>query len=284
MLDLVHLRSFAEVTQRGTVAAAAAATGYTAPAVSQHIAKLEAEVGVPLFDRLNGRLRRTAAGDALVPVALEMLDLAERGRRLVTDRTRPPHVVVAGFASAIATVVVPRLAALRQVASIEIREAEDAEALRDLGLGAVDVVLTQEYDGAPIERNRRFAYTPLVSDRLTLVMPPDRPASTRLDELGDVPWLLNGRGTRCAEATTRVLAAAGLRPDIVADVGDNATLLALVAAGHGVTVVPALVLGAVDDSITVGTQELGVGRTIHAVTRGATGDVIAPLLALLADP
>ncbi len=41
MLDLVQVRSFAEVAMRGTVAAAAHACGYTAPAVSQHVAKLE---------------------------------------------------------------------------------------------------------------------------------------------------------------------------------------------------------------------------------------------------
>jgi DNA-binding transcriptional LysR family regulator len=82
MMDLVHLKSFAEVAERGTVAAAAAAQGYTAPAVSQHIAKLERDLGVALFDRVGGRLVITEAGAALAPIAFEMLDLDARGRGL----------------------------------------------------------------------------------------------------------------------------------------------------------------------------------------------------------
>ncbi len=283
MLDLVQLRSFAEVAERGTVAAAAVALGYTAPAVSQHVTKLEAELGAPLFDRLGGRLRLTPAGIALVPVALQLLDLEAQGRAIVGGHAPPPHVVIAGFASAIATVLVPRLARLRSLATIEIRESEDVDALRDLGLGAVDIVLAQEYDGAPIERNRRCTYAALVNDRLTLVLPPHFAASTTLAELADEPWLLNGRGTRCADATARLLAAAGIRARVAGEIADNATLLALVAAGQGVTAVPARVLDNVAHELTIAEQDLGTVRTIHAVTRTATTAALAPVLSVLAD-
>src|ERR1700712_1982088 len=146
MMDLVQLKSFAEVAERGTVAAAAAAQGYTAPAVSQHVAKLETALGTPLFDRVSGRLALTVAGTALLPIAFEMLDLDARGRAAVGASGDLPHVVFSGFASAISAVLIPRLGRLREHASIEISEAEDDEALRDLALGAVDVVLTQEYE------------------------------------------------------------------------------------------------------------------------------------------
>jgi DNA-binding transcriptional LysR family regulator len=280
MMDLVLLKSFAEVAERGTIAAAAAAQGYTAPAVSQHIAKLEADLGSQLFDRVGGRLALTAAGATLLPIAFEMLDLDARGRAAVNEPGGMPHVRFAGFASAISTVLIPCLAQLRTLATIEITEAEDAEALRDLGLGAVDVVLTQEYDGEVAERNRRFTYTPLVSDRLTLIGPPDMPIATTIEQLGESPWLLNGRTTRCAHATMRILDAAGITPRIVGIIADNATLIALVAAGQGVTVVPARVL---DDAynVTVAEQDLGITRTIHAVTRTATTASLSPLLDLL---
>ncbi len=284
MMDLVQLKSFAEVAGRGTIAAAAAAQGYTPPAVSQHIAKLEAGLGTPLFDRVGGRVVLTTAGRALVPIALEMLDLDERGRAAVAEPQAVPHVVIAGFASALTTVVIPRLEQLRRHATVEITEAEDSEALRDLALGAVDVVLTQEYDGAPSPRNPRFTSTPLVSDQLKLVLPPDMPASTRVAQLGDEPWLLNGRGTRCAEATTRILGRAGITPRVVGTVADNATLLALVAAGQGVTVVPARVLDHGRHDVTVAAQDLRVQRTIHAVTRAATTPSVTRLLdELVAD-
>ncbi len=281
MMDLVHLKSFVEVAERGTIAAAAAAQGYTPPAVSQHIAKLESSLGAPLFDRVGGRLALTPAGAALVPIAFEMLDLDARGRATVHDPGAVPLVAIAGFASAISTVVIPCLDRLRAHATIEITEAEDTEALRDLGLGAVDVVLTQEYEGALAERNRRYTYSPLVRDRLVLVLPPGRSATTTIGQLGDAPWLLNGRATRCAQATMRILDVAGITPRVVGMVADNATLLALVAAGQGVTVVPARVLDDATSMCTIAEEDLGMSRTIYAVTRTAATHSLAPLLEVL---
>jgi DNA-binding transcriptional LysR family regulator len=281
MMDLVHLKSFAEVAERGTVAAAAAAQGYTAPAVSQHVAKLETALGTQLFDRVGGRLSLTAAGEALLPIAFEMLDLDARGRATVNEPGDVPHVVFSGFASAISTVLVPRLSRLRDHATIEIFEAEDTEALRDLGLGAVDVALTQEYEGLPAERNRRFTFTPLFVDRLTLVLPPNMAASTTIQQLPDAPWLLNGRTTRCALATKGILDAAGITPRIVGTVADNATLLALVAASQGVTMVPARVLDDGQHDVMIAEQDLGITRTIHAVTRTARTASLSMLLELL---
>jgi DNA-binding transcriptional LysR family regulator len=282
MMDLGHLKSFVEVAERGTIAAAAAARGYTAPAVSQHIAKLETDLDAHLFDRVGGRLALTAAGAALLPIAFEMLDLDARGRATVNEPGDRPHVRFAGFASAISTVLIPWLGRLREHATIEITEAEDTEALRDLGLGTVDIVLTQEYDGAPTERNHRFTYTPLVSDRLKLIGPPDMPATTTVEQLGESPWLLNGRATRCALATTRILDAAGITPRIVGTIADNTTLLELVAAGQGVTVVPARVLDDAQHNVTIAEQDLGITRTIHAVTRATTASV-SVLLNLLGE-
>lgn len=210
-----------------------------------------------------------------------MLDLDARGRGAVNEPGDVPHVVFAGFASAISTVLIPRLGQLREHATIEISEAEDTEALRDLVLGAVDIVLTQEYAGMPIERNRRFTFTPLVSDPLTLILPPDMPATTTIEDLGDAPWLLNGRTTRCALATTGILGAAGITPRIVGTITDNATLLALVAAGQGVTVVPACVIDDAQHNVTIAEQDLGITRTIHAVTRTATTAFVSMLLDLL---
>ena len=283
MMDLVHVKSFAEVAERGTIAAAAVSQRYTAPAVSQHIAKIEVDLGTKLFDRVGGRVALTPAGAAFLPIALEMLDLEARGRATVNEPGGVPHVVIAGFASAISTVLIPRLNRLREHATIEISDAEDTEALRDLGLGAVDVVLVQEYEGLPAERNRRFTFTPLVSDSLTLILPPWMAATTIVEQLGEAPWLLNGRTTRCAQATRRILTAAGITPRIVGTVADNATLLALVGAGQGVTVVPARVLDDGRHDVTIAKQDLGVIRTIHAVTRTATTASVSRLLDLLAQ-
>lgn len=280
MLDLLLVRSFAEVALRGTVAAAADACGYTAPAVSQHVAKLETELGATLFERTGGRLRLSAAGDAFLPVALDLLDLEARGR----DATRRPvdrrPVTVAGFASAIATVVVPRLDRIAKELDLRVVEAEDDRGLRDLQLGHVDVVLTQEYDGVARVRDSRLRYRPLITDELRLVLPAGHRRSTAVSDLGHARWLFNGEATRCTLAAQRLLAAAGIDPPVSGVVADNDTLLALVSAGHGVTIVPALVVGRGRPGLVVATQRLGTTRTILAVTR-PSGGVADPLVDLL---
>lgn len=281
MLDLVRIRSFAEVAERGTVVAAAMTLGYTPPAVSQHLAKLEADLGGVLFDRAGGRLTLNAAGARLLPFAREMIDLVDRARLAVSEPSGRPHFTVAGFASAISVVLVPRMSALRSMMDLDILEAEDADAMRDLATGIVDLVLTQEYDGMTVDRHARYHYTPLLRDELTLVLPAGWPANTRIADLADQPWLLNGDATLCADAARQLLATRNVRPQVVGTVNDNTALLALVAAGHGPTIVPSSILAGRPD-VVVSTEHLGVGRTILGVARTAVLSEVQPLLDQLA--
>jgi DNA-binding transcriptional LysR family regulator len=277
MFDLVRMRSFAEVAERGTVVAAATTLGYTPPAVSQHLAKLEGDLGRPLFDRAAGRLTLNAAGARLLPFAREMIDLADRARLAVSEPPGRQRYIVAGFASAISVVLVPRMSALRSTMDLDIVEAEDAEAMRDLTSGTVDLVLSQEYDGMAVDRSPRYHYTPLLRDELQLVLPAGWPATTRIADLADEPWLLNGDATLCAEAARQLLATRNIQPHVVGTVNDNTALLALVAAGHGATIVPSSIVGGHPD-VVVSSEQFGIGRTILGVARTAVLIEVQPLI------
>ena len=253
MVDLVCLRSFAHVCEFGTVAAAAERLGYTAPAVSQQLAKLERDLGVTLFDRAGGRLRPTARGRALLDLAAGMLDLAERCQHLEPGAARAEPVTIAAFASAVAEIVAPALRRL-PAGAVVVRGVDDDVALRELRLGSTDVAVVQEYEPRPRRSDPRFAVTELARDELRLVVPPSWSAETRLGDVGDLPWLLNGDGTHCTGAVRHLLDAAGVRPVIVASVDDNRALLRLVAAGLGACVVPALVLAGSVEDVTVASQ------------------------------
>jgi DNA-binding transcriptional LysR family regulator len=271
--DTARLRAFLQVAERGTVAAAADALGYTAPAVSQQISKLEAQLDTRLFDRVGGRLRLSGSGERLLPIARQVLDLTSQAAQSIDERPRDRHVVITGFASVIAARIVPLLASpLAVPTTFEIREAEDREALRDLGLGQVDIAIVQEYDGIAHDRSNRFTYTPLLRDRLRLLAPPSYPRSVHLQELAQTAWLVNGAGTRCEQATQAVLEAAGISPRVTGHIADNQTLLALVAAGHGATIAPELVVAGTNADITIARADLGVGRSILAVTRTAVAE------------
>jgi DNA-binding transcriptional LysR family regulator len=266
-VDLVHLRSFLEVHERGTVAAAAGALGYTPPAVTQQVAKLERGLGTRLFDRVGGRLAITDAGRALVPVAQELLSLAAHAADVVHAAPPRQRAVVSGIASALSAVVVPSLDRLGAIADVVLVEAEDAAALRELRLGRVEVAMVQEYPGDEAARDPRLEHHVVATDALRLVLPPEWPATTRLRDLGGQPWLVNGTGTRCEAATRRVLDDARLEVTISADVSDNELLLRLVSQGYGATIVPDLVLAQTAADVTVSTARLGVARTLLAVTR-----------------
>jgi DNA-binding transcriptional LysR family regulator len=283
VVDLVHLRSFLEVHQRGTVAAAAAALGYTPPAVTQHLAKLERGLGVSLFDRAGGRLAPTDAGRSLAPVAQEMLALAAHASDVVH---RPPprqRVVISGIASALAAIVVPSLTRLRELADVVIIEAEDVGALRELRLGHVDVAMIQEYPGDEGARDERLDHHVVATDALRLVLPTEWPATTRLRDLHGLPWIVNGTGTRCETATKRILEDARLDASICADVSDHELVLRLVSEGYGATIVPDLVLAQTAAEVTVSTEHLGVSRTLLAVTRRRPTAAAAAIVAELRE-
>jgi DNA-binding transcriptional LysR family regulator len=284
MVDLVHLRSFLEVHERGTVAAAAAALGYTPPAVTQQLAKLERGLGVSLFDRAGGRLALTDAGRALAPVAQEMVALAAHASDVVHGSPPRQRVVVSGISSALAAVVVPSLMRLGDLADIVIIEAEDAVSLRELRLGHVEVAMIQEYPGDEDARDERLDYHVLATDDLRLVLPPGWPAATRLRDLHGLPWILNGTGTRCETAIKRVLEDARLDATIGADISDNELLLRLVSEGYGATIVPDLVLAQTGAKVTVATEPLGISRTLLAVTRRRPTAATAAIVAELCEP
>jgi len=280
--DLLWLRSFLEVAERGSVAAAAAALGYTGPAVSQHISKLERGLDTLLFYRVGSRLRLAPAGDALLPLARQLLDLATRVSDAVRAPMVRPEVAVAGIASAISALLTPNLDHLTDIAWIQVTEAEDTDALRELRLANIDIALIQEYPGDSDRRDPRLRYTDVAADQLRLVLPPSYPRDATLADLDALPWLINGASTRCAAATRAILEENGLDVRVSGAVSDNRTLLGLVAAGHGATIVPDLVLRDFAGDVTVTARTLGVRRKILAVTRGfpsaATRDVVDALV------
>jgi DNA-binding transcriptional LysR family regulator len=210
-----------------------------------------------------------------------MLDLAEQTHTIVAGTPETDLIVIAGFASAIRALVVPLLKTGNL--TIDVRESEDDDALRNLALGHIDIAIIQEYDGIPAQRNKRFSYTTLLRDRLRLVTPKRHQKQVTLAELATTGWLTNGAGTRCEQATNAILANAEIVPEIRGHVADNHTLLALVQAGHGSTIVPELVLTDAPRGLTVSTQDLRVKRTILAVTRKATTKRHGPLLRSLTN-
>ena len=281
----MRARCFLEVVERGTVAAAARALGYTAPAVSQQVAKLERSLGVPLFDRVSGRLRPTPAGAALVPHVYAVLDALESGRESARTaaRTGRQAVAVAAFPSALVNLVAP--VAGRSAGLVgRVVEAEDDGGLRDLSLGHVDVAVVQAHSHQRHERDPRFGYHRLLRDPLDLLVPPGHPVPPRFAATADDGWVVSGAGSPCRAATEQAWRAAGIAPRITGEAYELASLVTLVACGVGVALLPRLGLPADLRGARVVPGVSPVVRTLFAVTRrtharGAVADVVAALRA-----
>src|SRR6059058_5612368 len=154
MIDVRRLLLLRELQARGTVAAVAEALAYSPSAVSQGLAALQREAGVPLTERVGRRLRLTEAGVRLVVHAdalLERLEVAETelqaAAQLVAGRLR-----LSAVQSAALSLVPPALVALAErhpALRVELVEAEPEAALPAVALGELDVAIAEEYDHAP---------------------------------------------------------------------------------------------------------------------------------------
>jgi len=145
------------VAQHGSVTAAARSLNYAQPSVSHHLARLEAETGATLTQRSGRGIRLTDAGRLLAGRAEEILgrlDAAERELAAHVEQ-RQERIRLAGFASALATIVpaaLSRLAAGHPGIDLLLAEAEPPEAMRMLRAGQVDVALVSRHtqNGTPV--------------------------------------------------------------------------------------------------------------------------------------
>src|SRR5215468_5076180 len=158
MLDVTRLRVLVAVARHGSVTAAARALNYAQPSVSHHIARLEAETGTQLLERVGRGIRLTEAGRLLAERAEEIIGRLDAAEAELAAQVglREGRVRLAAFPSALGTLVpaaAARLAAETPGMEFMLTEAEPPEALRMLRAGYVDVAVVfrhyQEDAGDP---------------------------------------------------------------------------------------------------------------------------------------
>jgi DNA-binding transcriptional LysR family regulator len=283
VLDLTRLRALAAVARHGSVTAAAAELGYVQSSLSHHLARLEAETGTRLLQRAGRGVRLTEAGRMLAERAEEIL-----GRVAAAEAELAAHsglsagrVRLAAFPSALGTFVPAATAAFAGAhPGVELRffEAEPPEALRMVRAGEVDVAVVFEYADAPAPPARGLRRTPLLSEPTALLTPAGGPPSGLADHAGS-PWITGCE--RCRAYLLRQCAALGFSPRIAFTTDDYVAVQALVAAGLGVTTLPALALAAHRHPGVSATLLPGPARTVSALVYGDPPDP-PPTAALLA--
>src|SRR3979411_1261109 len=114
MLDVARLRVIDAVARHGSVTAAAKELHYSQPSVTHHLARLEAETGAPLLERVGPGIRLTPAGQLLADRAAEIIGRIDAAGAELSAHVglTAGRVRVAAFASAIGSLVPAAVAAL----------------------------------------------------------------------------------------------------------------------------------------------------------------------------
>ncbi len=241
-LGLRRLRLLREVAQHGGVTAAARATHYSASGISQQIAALEQEVGAPLLERQGRGVRLTSVGAVLVEHAEILLD-AESAARTAVEQARDTRAVdlTVGVFSTVAAGLVPHIARDLAVRDSRIqlrtREIDVETAVLDLRHGHLDIAFLIDYPEAREPWPASLTVVPCGLDRLHLVTPAGRFERTTvaLADLADEPWVLSGTHTYYGRAVRAACRENGFEIRITHEVDEQATALAMVAAGLGIS-------------------------------------------------
>ncbi|WP_030719445.1 LysR family transcriptional regulator [Streptomyces sp. NRRL F-2580] len=283
MLDVRRLRLLRELARRGTIAAVAEALAFSPSAVSQQLSVLEREAGLPLLERTGRRVRLTPAGENLVRHAEAVLERLEQAEADLAEARGglAGALRIGAFPTATRAIVPAALAALaRRHPALEpmVSETDPAAVAHALRAGDLDVALVHEYDFVPASQEPGLATEPLFVEAMYLAAPagetpgpaegPDPGAALRAH--ARAPWITATPGTLCHAMTVRACEAAGFTPRVRHQVDEFATVLALVAAGQGVALVPQLgVTGPADPAVRL--TRLPVRRRTALAFRSGAG-------------
>jgi len=264
------LRTFVAVARGGSFSAAAGRLGFTQSAVSQHVATLEARLGVPLLHRRP--VRPTDAGARLLEHAEAILLRIDAARADIARLAGAPADTVAVGASPLAA---PRLAAALAEARAQLprlyvtvtvagrARVVEAVTTGELDLGLVDSVVAPS-DPLRAPSLGLLAAVGVAEDPLAVTLAADHPLAARtglrLAELVDA-WWIDAPDAGAPLGQLRDAAGTdGFRPLLRYDGADVAALLALVAAGHGLAVLPRTAL---DEAPGVAAVPLTEPRVVH---------------------
>jgi DNA-binding transcriptional LysR family regulator len=256
MLDTRRMKVLCEVSRHGSFSGAAAALGYTQPAVSRQIATLEAEVGMMLVRRVPQGAVLTDAGRLLVEhgeAIIARLAAAEDELRALAG-LEGGRVRLASFASAASSIVPLAIARFRErhpAVELSIMMADPAASLPRLRTGDLDMALSHDaLDDDGVELLHLF------DDPMYVAMPAGHPLAEEgqlgLSCFADEPWMLATTNT-CPDSRLflRACHEAGFEPKIAFQHDDYPAMLGFVAAGVGVALVPDMVTRGIRDDVVV---------------------------------
>ena len=252
-MELRQVEYVVGVVDHGGFTRAARALHVTQPALSEGIARLEAELGVPLFHRVGRRAILSAAGAAFLEPARQLL----RDRTVLTTTIAAVAGLEAGTLDLVAlpTLAVDPLSSLvgayrhaHPQIVVRIDQPEDTAAVATrVRSGQSEIGLAE----LPIDE-LGLVSEQLVEQELVVALPPSSPLAGRrrltIRDLATVPLITTATGTSTRDLIDTAFAAENLSPTIAVESEQREAIVALVRAGAGASILPRPVADAARES------------------------------------
>lgn len=248
MYDLKRLRLLREVKLRGTLAEVADALRYSPSAVSQQLAILEREVGVPLLRKTGRTVSLTLQAEILVEHTTAILERLERAESDVAESFRQPAgtIHMAVFQS-VALALVPGMLSMVRAdypnLRIDVTQREPEAALDATWMRDFDLVVAEEYPGHAAPRHPELDRIDLTTDAIRLGVAHQLAEQHSVKALADthgLPWVMEPRGAASRHWAEQVCRRAGFDPDVQFETADIQAHIRLVESGHAVALLTGL--------------------------------------------
>jgi DNA-binding transcriptional LysR family regulator len=249
MIDPRRLRVLREVALRGTVTSAAHGLHLTPSAVSQQIAALARELGVPLLEKTGRGVRLTGQAKLILSHATVVQAQLERARAELAAFAdgQIGNVSIASLSTGISGLVAPvisRLRTTRPGITVTAVEMEPPDVFTRLDSGEIDIVIAVDYRKAPPRTDPNYFRIELLFDVLDVALPVGhrlaRCESIDLSELASDIFVTASPGSSCSDVTLGACAVAGFNPDVRHYSIDWHAITALVGVEAGIALVPRL--------------------------------------------
>lgn len=250
LLDARRLQIFSAVAEHGSFTAAAEALFMTHSAVSQQMALLERQLGVPLMIRGPRGIELTEPGKVLSERSTGLLGtIANIEQEMADLKVAHAYVRLGAFPTAGADLI-PRVVREYQKrfpeTKIVLRSAHASEMPSNLRDGSIHLGLVWDYDFDPLSVPADIEWIHLADDPMCVLVPSDHPVAgeseVELRELAGENWVVRGHRPPYEEAFTTLCRLAGFEPHIGFVTEDYPSAQGLVAAGIGISAAPRLAL------------------------------------------
>jgi DNA-binding transcriptional LysR family regulator len=249
-MDLLQLRYFQAVARHEHVSRAADELHVAQPALSRSIARLESELGVPLFDRRGRRVALNRFGVAFMSRVGQALSELEQGRAELRDAAGLGHGRVAVAAETLRTVtdLVAGFLASQPGVNVRLYQSPASAMSAQLMAGEVDLCLASQPLRAPAAESAE-----LLSEEVLLAVPRAHRFAGRervtVSQLAGEPFVTTRPGYWQRALADDLFQGAGVRPVIACEGDEPYTIRGLISAGVGIGLLPALARSAPDPPV-----------------------------------